>query len=191
MHLELLEHCGLKVDSVRNEFFLPADALDAARNFFAANKIVPEKPTIFLQPFTSSAAKNWPLENYLAVARHWRAHGWQIFSAAVRRMRRAGTGAGIGFCDFRRRAAARHRRADATIHAHARRRTGVLHLAVAQGKRAVLMGDATALVKTHPFQHADWTITPPAGQILSSLETGPVIQACSQALNELSRIGPV
>ena len=48
IHLELLKHCGLKVDSVRNEFFLPADAMDAARNFFAANKIVPEKPTMFL-----------------------------------------------------------------------------------------------------------------------------------------------
>ena len=46
--------------------FSPEQNLDAAR------------PTLFIQPFTSSPQKNWPLENYLALARHWRSRGLQI-----------------------------------------------------------------------------------------------------------------
>jgi ADP-heptose:LPS heptosyltransferase len=77
-HFGLLEQCGLKTGVIRNEFCLPAAALDDARAWFTAHRLDATKPTLYIQPFTSGAHKNWPLENYLAVARHWRAAGVQI-----------------------------------------------------------------------------------------------------------------
>ena len=77
-NLSLLQQCGLKIGEIKNEFVLPEDALAAARDFFSEQKLEIPRPTLFIQPFTSSPQKNWPLENYLAVARHWRARGWQM-----------------------------------------------------------------------------------------------------------------
>ena len=76
--LLLLQQCGLRIGEIRNEYFLPADALTEARQFFVVNNLDTAKPTLFIQPFTSSAKKNWPLQNYLVLAEHWRSQGVQI-----------------------------------------------------------------------------------------------------------------
>jgi len=60
-NLSLLEQCGLKPGPIRNEFVLPEGALADARRFFAAQGLDPAKPTLFIQPFTSTPKKNWPL----------------------------------------------------------------------------------------------------------------------------------
>ena len=74
-NLKLLADCGVKFGEIKNEFLLPADALAAARNIFAENKLDTKRPTLVIQPFTSTAQKNWPLENFLALARQiGRAH---------------------------------------------------------------------------------------------------------------------
>ena len=83
-NLSLLQQCGLKIGEINNEFALPEDALAAAREFFSGQKLDISRPTLFIQPFSSSPQKNWPLENYLAVARHWRARGCKSSSAAAR-----------------------------------------------------------------------------------------------------------
>ncbi len=57
---------------------LPDDALVAAKKIFAGNNLNWTKPVLFIQPFTSSPHKNWPLQNYLAVARHWCKRGVQV-----------------------------------------------------------------------------------------------------------------
>ncbi len=191
-YLSFLQQCGLPPGKIVNDFVLPKEALGEARKFIVAHNLDAAKPVLFIQPFTSSPQKNWPLDRYLAVARHGREHGLQILfgggpaeRAALEPARQSGfpVSAGVpllvtgGLMKF----------SSLILGGD----TGALHLAVAMGKRVVMIGDSVAQVKTHPFQHADWTITPPAGQILSSLETGPVIQACFRALNELSRIGPV
>ena len=183
MHLELLKHCGLKTDLTRNEFFLPADAMDAARNFFAANKIVPEKPTMFLQPFTSSAAKNWPLDNYLALARHSQARGWQVVFgggpadvAALEPARTLGfvISAGVpllvtgGLMQL----------ATLTVGGD----TGALHLAVAQGKRVVMLMNTNRPGRPHPFRHAEWTLAPTTERKIANISVGEVIAACESAL---------
>ena len=69
-NLLLLKECGLSVESVRNEFVVPADALTEARPLFAKFGLNDHKPALFIQPFTSSPQKDWPLENYLALAKH-------------------------------------------------------------------------------------------------------------------------
>ena len=185
MHLELLRHCGVKTDLVRNEFFLPADALDAARNFFAANKIVPEKPTLFLQPFTSSAAKNWPLENYLALAQHWQARGWQIVfgggpadAAALEPARVLGfpVSAGVpllvtgGLMQL----------ATLTVGGD----TGALHLAVAQGGRVVMLMNTNRLGRPQPFRRAEWTLAPTNERNIAEIGVRAVIAACESALDK-------
>lgn len=189
-YLSLLEQCGLPPGKIVNEFVLPETALREAQQFFAAHNLNASQPVLFLQPFTSSPQKNWPLDRYLAVARHGRERGWQILfgggpadRAVLEPAWQAGfpVSAGVPLL-----VTGGLMKLSSLILGGD---TGILHLAVAMGKRAVLIGDATALVKTHPFQHADWTITPPAGQMLSSLETGPVIQACNRAFDELFPTG--
>ena len=63
-NLSLLRQCGLKIGAVQNEFFLPAAALAAAEKFFAEHQLDHRKLTLFIQAFTSSPSKNWPLENF-------------------------------------------------------------------------------------------------------------------------------
>jgi ADP-heptose:LPS heptosyltransferase len=189
-YLSLLEQCGLRPGEILNEFVLPDDALNEARQFFAAHNLNAAQPTLFLQPFTSSPKKNWPLDRQLAVARHWQQRGLQILfggspaeRVALEPVRRAGfpVSAGVPLLVT----GGLMKLSSLVLGGD----TGALHLAVAMKKRVVMLMDSAAPGKPHPFQHADWTVTPPAGQILSSIETGPVIQACSHAFNELSRIG--
>ena len=182
MHLELLKYCGLKTDSVRNEFSLPPDALNAARNFFALNKIVPEKLTLFLQPFTSSPMKNWPLENFLALAKCWQARGWQIIFgggpedvAALEPARALGfvISAGVpllvtgGLMQL----------STLTVGGD----TGALHLAVAQGKRVVMLMNTNRPGRPHPFRRDEWTLTSAIERDITSLKLGTVIFASEAA----------
>src|SRR5262249_54362780 len=74
-YLSLLEQCGLKTGAIVNEFVLPAEGLAGARQVFADHRIDPATATLFIQPFTSSAKKNWPIERQLAVARQARQLG--------------------------------------------------------------------------------------------------------------------
>src|ERR1035441_9108383 len=76
--LSLLHQCGVRPGTVRNDFVLPDKALNEARRFFAANQLSLNCPTLFIQPFTSTSSKNWPLDRYGAVARHWRERGRQV-----------------------------------------------------------------------------------------------------------------
>jgi len=184
MHLELLRHCGLNAAAARNEFFLPADALDAARDFFAANKIVPEKPVLFLQPFTSSPAKNWPLENYLALARHWQARGWQVVfgggpadAAALEPVRALGfvISAGVpllvtgGLMQL------------STLVLGGD--TGMLHLAIAQGKRALMLVGDLSPGRPILFRHPEWVVAAPQTKQIASITVETIVAESGKALN--------
>ena len=183
MHLELLQQCGLKTDAVHNDFCLPPDALDAARIFFSANQLAPEKPTLFFQPFTSSPAKNWPLENFLALAGHWRARGGQVIFGggpadivALEPARAAGfvISAGVpllvtgGLMQL----------STLTVGGD----TGALHLAVAQGRRIVMLMNLNRPGQPHPFRRVEWTLAPVPGRGLASLSVDAVIAACAEAV---------
>jgi ADP-heptose:LPS heptosyltransferase len=77
-NLMLVQAGGLAVASLRNEFVLPLAAQTAAREFFVARRLDPLRPTLFLQPFTSTPKKDWPLEHFLTLARSWQSRGGQV-----------------------------------------------------------------------------------------------------------------
>ena len=180
--LSLLKQCGLRPGKMVNEFVLPEHALNEARQFFAANNLDVAKPTLFLQPFTSSPHKNWPLENYLALAEHWRSRDVQIIFGGGPNDRKpleparrnfiiaAGTSLLVS--------AGLMKLSTAVIGAD----TGLLHLGVAMGKRVVMLMQSAAPGKPHPFGHADWALTPPPGKMVAAISLGDVIGACESLL---------
>jgi len=176
--LALLRECGLHIGPVRNNFVLPEEMLAAARGFFAANQLDTAKPTLFLQPFTSTAHKNWPLENFLKLGWHWRSQGMQVIfgggpadRATLEPARAAGfpISAGVpllvtgGLMKL------------STIVVGGD--TGLLHLAVAMGRRVVMLMRSNLRGQTFPFQHPDWAVVAAPGQPISSVKIGAVIEA--------------
>jgi ADP-heptose:LPS heptosyltransferase len=184
-NLSLLRQCGLKIGAVRNEFILPADALAKARKFFAANNLDENKPTLYMQPFTSTLQKNWPLGNFMKLAWHWQSRGVQIILGgslserdALEPARAAGFPVSAG--------------APLLVSAGVMKLstlvvggvTGLVHLAVAMQKRVVmLVGPANE--PGFPYQHHDWGIIPPTGENASEIQIDAVIEACARAFAEL------
>ena len=184
-NLSLLRECGLKIGTVRNEFALPPDALARAKKFYAANNLDENKPTLYLQPFTSAPKKDWPLKNYMKLAWHWQGRGVQILfgggmadRSALEPAGAAGFPVSIG--------------APLLVSAGIIKLstlavggvTGFLHLAVAMQKRVVmLVGPANE--PGFPYQHRDWGITPSTGSLAAEIQIEPVIEACARAFEEL------
>ena len=183
--LSLLHQCGVRPRRVRNEFVLPDKAFDEARRFFAAHQLALDRPTLFIQPFTSTAGKNWPLDRYCAVARHWRERGRQVLfgggpseRASLEPAQQSGfaVSAGVpllvsaglaGLCAL-------------TVSGD----TGLLHLTAAMGKRVVAIIQSTAPGNKYPFQHPEWAVTPTVGVDISNITSEAVIAACERALAE-------
>lgn len=184
-HLALLQQCGLPVAPPRNEFQLPAQAIQEARSFLAGERLDSAKPILFLQPFTSSADKDWPLEHYLAIAHHWRDREWQVLFGggpgeveALAPARSAGfpVSAGVpllvtgGLMSL------------STLVLGGD--TGVVHLAVALGKRVVMLMGCAHPGSCYPFGHRDWVVVPAAGGSLATIQPEVVNAACSGAASE-------
>lgn len=184
-YLSLLQECGLRSGTLRNEFMLPEKALDEARQFFAAQRLTLDRPTLLIQPFTSTVKKSWPLDRYCAVARHWREHGRQVLfgggpgdRAALEPARQAGfpVSAGVPLLV----SAGLAKLSALTLAGD----TGLLHLAAAMGKRVLGIIRSTAPGNKYPFQHPEWAIAPETGLDVKTIETGTVIAACERALAE-------
>ena len=176
---------GVRPGTVRNEFVLPAKALNEAQSFFAAHELALDRPTLLIQPFTSTAVKNWPLDRYRAVARHWCVQGRQVlFSggpsdrSALEPLRLAGfpVSAGVPLLV----SAGLAKLCALTLAAD----TGMLHLAAAMGKRVVAIIQSTAPGNKYPFQHPDWAVTPSQGVDVATIDTEVVMAACERALAE-------
>jgi len=189
-NLSLLHQCGLRPGTVRNEFVLPDHALAEARRFFATHQLALDCPTLFIQPFTSTAQKSWPLDRYCAVARHWREHGRQVLfgggpseRAALEAARQAGfpVSAGVPLLV----SAGLTKLSALTVSGD----TGLLHLAAAMGKRVVAIIRSTAPGNKYPFQHPDWAVTIPVGKDMSTIGAETVIEACERALAETGLAG--
>ena len=184
--LELLKQNGIKIGSVKNQFILPARAAAEAEAFLAANHISSTKPVLFVQPITSAAQKNWPLENYLQVAEHWRGQGWQIVF---------GGGPGDRTALEPARAAGHISLAGASLLLSAGLAgrstlilggdTGLVHLAVAMGKRVIMLMRTLIPGSTYPFQHEDWAIGPKPGCEIGSISVQTVNDHCARAALEL------
>jgi ADP-heptose:LPS heptosyltransferase len=181
-NLFLLRQCGLETKTIRNEFILPDDALETARGFFSANKLLPEKRTLFIQPFTSSPSKNWPLEGYLAVAKHWHERGLQVLFGggpgereALEPARAMGFAVSAGVPLLV--SAALMKLSTVVLGGD----TGMPHLALALGKRVIVIMQSNQPGSCVPFQHPDWTVTPAARQPVASISTEAVNAACAKA----------
>jgi ADP-heptose:LPS heptosyltransferase len=182
-NLQLLAGCGVDCRALTNEFSLPADALAAARNFLAENRLAAGRPTLVIQPFTSTAQKNWPLENFLAVARHWRDRGVQVIflggpaetaPLAPARAEQFCVATGLPLLV----SAGLTQLATLTLSGD----TGLGHLAVAQGRRVVMLMMHTKPGACVPFGHPDWAVAPePPGKI-SNLTIETVLAATDQGL---------
>ncbi len=189
-NLSLLQQCGLRIGRIRNEFDLPEDALAEAQRFFAAHGFDATRPTLFLQPFTSSPQKNWPLENFLALARHWRVRGWQVMfgggpsdRAALEPARVEGFPVAAGTPLLV--SAGLVKLSTLTVGGV----TGLIHLAVAMQKRVLMLIGYPTHEPGFPYQHHDWAVTPPSGGSVSEIRTDTVIEACARAVSEQAGSG--
>lgn len=185
-NLSLLRQCGLSTGQVRNEFVVPSAAIVEANRFLALRQLTPDKPIIFLQPFTSTPRKNWPLENFLSLASHWRAHGVQVLfgggpadELALAPALKAGfpVSAGVPLLV----SAGLVKLSTLIIGGD----TGLLHLAVAAKKRVLMLLYSTKAARCHPFQHPDWIMHPAEGEAISAIPTSAVIDASARAMAEV------
>lgn len=184
-NISLLRECGLKIGEIRNEFILPAESLDEARKFFAANNLDAARPTLYLQPFTSSPHKNWPFENFLALARFWSRRGVQIiFSGGLGDKPRLEPAQAGGFVV----AAGVPRLTDAGLMKFSTvvigSDTGFLHLAVALQRRVLMLIKDAGPGAAVPFRHADWAVKPPDGLAVEHIEWDQVSKASAVAFQE-------
>jgi heptosyltransferase-1 len=185
-YLSLLHLCGVQPGTVRNEFVLPDKALNEARSFFAAQGLAPDRPTLFIQPFTSTLRKNWPLEKYLVLAKHWRAARLQVIfgggpgdHASLEPARQGGfvTSAGLSLL-----ATAGLMELSNLVVGGV---TGLLHLAVAMQKRVVMLIGYASRESGFPYRHHDWAVTVGGSSPAASISVESVIGATAQALVEL------
>ena len=185
-YLQLLKDCGLKIGPVQNQFLLPSAALAAAQQFFAEQKINPGQPVLFLQPFTSSPHKDWPLENFLAVARHFRAQGGVVILGGGPsdrdRLKPAQT---AGFLI----AAGQPLLVTGGLMKLSKLiiggDTGVVHLAVAMGNRVIMLMHRMDPGAPAPFGHDDWAVRPlQRGQGIHEITVDRVLTTYQSCLSE-------
>ncbi len=177
-NLSLLQQCGLPIGEIYNEYVLPADAMAEARRFFGGNGLDDTKPTLFIQPFTSSPGKNWPLDKFLALARHFQPRWQVIFGGgpadrdALKPARNAGFVVSAGTPLLV--SAGLIKLSTLAIGGD----TGLLHMANAMGRRIVMLMPRTGI--TTPFQHEDWTVKPAVGKTVSDIAVDEVVATCEQ-----------
>jgi ADP-heptose:LPS heptosyltransferase len=186
--LQVLAEGGLETDPVENVFELPSEKRIEADRRFVEFGLRPDRPTIFIQPFTSTPQKDWPLEKWLALGRRLRDSEIQVLfgggpadrarlepAMSERFPVAAGTDL-LTSCSLAARCAL-------VIGAD----TGLLHLANAAGCRVVLMKHLTA--KECPYGHPEWVLTPrQAGVLVAEIELETVL---AEILRVLGRKSPV
>lgn len=183
-NLQLLAGCGVRSGAVQNEFLLPTDALTAAQNFFTENKLAAGRPTLVIQPFTSTAQKNWPLENFLAVARHWRERDVQvIFIGGPADRESLEPASAENFCV----AVGQPLLVSAGLVQLATLMlggdSGLGHLGVAHGRRVVMLMMHTNPGACVPFQHPEWAVAPKTEGRISEITTETVLTETGKVFN--------
>jgi heptosyltransferase-1 len=186
--LQVLAKGGLQTSPVENVFELPSEKKMAAERLFLEFGLKPDRPTIFIQPFTSSPQKDWPLEKWLALGRRLRGSEIQLlFGGGPSDRARLGPAMSENFpvaagADLLTSSCLAARCA-MVIGAD----TGLLHLANAAGCRVVLMKHLTA--KECPYGHPDWVLTPrQAGVPVAEIELDTVLAEILRILSPKSTI---
>jgi ADP-heptose:LPS heptosyltransferase len=181
-NLAMLRECGLQMKSVENDFHVPEANLREADDLLQTFGIGRADKYIFVQPFTSNPAKNWPLGNYLALAENWSAAGLKVLfgggpgdrpqlEPALQNKFPSSAGASL------LTSAALAKRSQFVIGGD----TGLLHLAVAMGKRVLLLVNSPAAMAL-PYGHADWAVAPQAGQGIDGISCETVAERSREIL---------
>lgn len=182
-YIQLLQDSGLKIGNAPNDFQLPAAALADAQKFLADQKITAQ-PVLFLQPFTSSPHKDWPLANYLALARDFKARGGAvIFGGGPADRVRLEPARAEGFTI----AAGQPLLVTGGLMKLSKLviggDTGAVHLAVALGQRVVMLVHRFDPGTPVPFGHEDWAIRPlQRGDHIQTITVERVLAAYQAAL---------
>jgi ADP-heptose:LPS heptosyltransferase len=157
--LKCLGRCGLETSPVENNFELPPETGIAAERLFLEFGLKPNVPTVFIQPFTSTPARDWPLEKSLALGRRLRDLGIQVlFGGGPADRARLTPAVSNGFpvaagtdlltsCGMACRC-------NLVVGPN----TGLIHLATAARCRVILLNLFSA--KECPYGHPDWMVTP-------------------------------
>ena len=184
----ILTECGLAPTPLENRFELPADSLHEAEEIFSRFECSREKQTVFIQPFTSDPAKDWPLEKYLDFARNARQQGAQvIFGGAGFERQRLSPAVAAGFpvsAGTQLLTTAGLMELSTLVIGGD---TGLLHLAVALGKRVLMLMSANGQASAVPYGHPEWSLVPNAGGKLADIELRDLMNASNQALLELAQ----
>jgi len=183
-NLDLLRQAGgISPKALRNELTLPPEVRSEARRLFSEWKLDPDRPTLFIQPFSNVHHKNWPLDNYLATACQLRSRGVQVLfgggpseRAVLQPVRQAGFAVAAGTPLV---VSAGLTSLSTVILGND---TGLLHVAVALGKRVVMIINSIEPGKCFPYGHPDWTVLAENRMDISSVKLQQVLDACVQAL---------
>ncbi|MGH8024305.1 MAG: glycosyltransferase family 9 protein, partial [Limisphaerales bacterium] len=180
--LQVLARGGLDTSRPDNRLDLPVREQRAAEDLFQQFGLKPDAPTVFIQPFTSSPQKDWPLDKWLALGRSLRASGLQVlFGGGPSERARLGpaisenfpVAAGVDLLTSCALAA----RCALVMGAD----TGLLHLANSAGCRVVLLKRLEA--KECPYAHPDWVLTPSrSGLPVAEIELEAVLIQARQIL---------
>lgn len=183
-NLQLLEACGLNIENPDNTFDLPETYLEKARERFIHYGLDPEKPTLMIQPFTSTDQKNWTFESYLAVAEHFRKKGIQVFfcgGPADREGLAPAEQAGfpIAAGEPLLVVGGMIKLSKLVLGGD----TGILHIATALQRHVVmLMRGQTGPGSSIPYAHRDWVIDTTGYENIKHIPTERVITACAEAI---------
>ena len=66
--------------------------------------------------------------------------------------------------------------------------TGLLHMAVALGRRVVMLMQSVQPGACYPFGHREWALLPPDGSPVAAITPEAVNRACAQALAESAAV---
>jgi ADP-heptose:LPS heptosyltransferase len=178
----LKEAGGISPRTFCNQWTVPKEAIDEARRLFAEWNLEIDRPTLFIQPFSKVDHKNWPLDKYLATARELENQGVQVLfgggpseRVALEGVRQEGFPVAAGAPLMVSAGLA------SVSTAILGGDTGLLHLAVALGRRVVMIINSIGPGKCFPYRHPDWTVVP-ENQDISSVRSQQVLEACVQAL---------
>ncbi|MDZ8120168.1 glycosyltransferase family 9 protein [Pontiella agarivorans] len=157
--LLLLRTCGIRMSEPENQFSIPEDAINQAKALFEKTQLDPEKPSLYIQPFTSNERKNWPFMNYIAVAEYWRDQGIQVlFGGGPNDAPNLELARERGFPAFSNTpllvSAGLMHLSSLIIGGD----TGMIHLAMAQNKRVLMLINGCSPGQANLYQHNEWVI---------------------------------
>lgn len=186
-HLKLLEQGGLTRFPVKNEYIVPSENLDKAKALFNRWELSLQKPTVFIQPFTGDGieGKIWPLERYVLLVEYWKKRGVQVlFGGGPREAEKLKDIAtrfpvAAGQSDFVT-SVGLAKLSSIVVGGD----TGLMHAALAVGKRTVMIVGPTNYQLIGPYRHPEWVVKPQKGNLIEDISVEQVLEATKTAFND-------